>query len=140
MSTLDLPSLIDAGIRLSETEEVVDAMTVGALVPGMPLVYSTPYMIQVMEITAEKLTAGLLPKGWVSVGTRVDVRHLKATPVGFTVTTSAEVAEVTEKAIHFKVTAHDGVELIGEGLHYRGVVELERFEAGMARKRAEQNQ
>ena len=139
MSTLHLPSLIDTGIRLSEAEEVVDAMTVGALVPGMPLVYSTPYMIQVMEITAEKLTAELLPKGWVSVGTRVDVRHLKATPVGFTVTTTAEVAEVTEKAIHFKVTAHDGIELIGEGLHYRGVVELERFEAGMARKRAEQN-
>ena len=136
MSTLDLKNLIETGITLSESEEVVDAMTVGALVAGMPMVYSTPYMIQVMEVTAEKLTAGLLPGGWVSVGTRVDVRHLKATPVGFTVTTTAEVAEVTDKEIHFKVSAHDGVELIGEGMHYRGVVELARFEAGMARKRA----
>lgn len=136
MSTLDLKSLIETGISLSESEEVIDAMTVGALVAGMPMVYSTPYMIQVMEVTAEKLTAGLLPSGWVSVGTRVDVRHLKATPVGFTVTTTAEVAAVTEKAIHFKVSAHDGFELIGEGMHYRGVVELARFEAGMARKRA----
>ena len=136
MSIPDLKNLIETGISLSESEEVVDAMTVGALVAGMPMVYSTPYMIQVMEVTAEKLTAGLLPGGWVSVGTRVDVRHLKATPVGFTVTTTAEVVEVTDKVIHFKVSAHDGVELIGEGRHYRGVVELARFEAGMARKRA----
>ena len=60
MSIPDLKSLIETGISLSESEEVVDAMTVGALVAGMPMVYSTPYMIQVMEVTAEKLTAGLL--------------------------------------------------------------------------------
>lgn len=109
-------------------------MTVGALVDGMPFVYSTPYMIQVMEVTAEKLTANLLPDGWVSVGTRVDVQHLKATPLGFTVTTTAEVVRVDDKSIHYKVSARDGVELVGEGLHIRGVVELARFEAGMARK------
>ena len=137
MSAIELSALIETGINNSFSETVVEAMTVGALVPGMPFVYSTPYMIQVMEVTAEKLTAGLLPDGWVSVGTRVDVKHLKATPVGFTVTTTAEVVTVTDKTIHFKVTAHDGQELVGEGMHYRGVVELARFEAGMARKRAQ---
>ena len=135
MSSLELSTLIKTGITQSYSESVTEAMTVGALVPGMPFVYSTPYMIQIMEVTAERLTADLLPDGWVSVGTRVDVQHLKATPVGFTVTTTAEVVALTEKAIHFKVTAHDGVELVGQGMHYRGVVELSRFEVGMQRKR-----
>ena len=131
---IDLKSCVAAGIRQSRSETVVDAMTVGALVAGMPMVYSTPYMITVMEVVSEHLTASLLPDGWVSVGTLVEVKHLKATPVGFTVTTTSEVSEVTEKEIIFKVSAHDGIELIGEGIHRRGVVELARFEAGMSRK------
>lgn len=131
---ISLSDFIEIGISSEQREEVKPAMTVGALVAGMPMVYSTPYMIQVMEITAEQLTAKLLPKGWVSVGTRVDVKHLKATPVGFTVTTRAEVIAVTEREIQFAVSAHDGVELIGEGVHLRGAVEQARFEAGMARK------
>ena len=131
---IDLKSCVAAGIRQSRSETVVDAMTVGALVAGMPMVYSTPYMITVMEVVSEHLTASLLPDGWVSVGTLVEVKHLKAAPVGFTVTTTSEVSEVTEKEIIFKVSAHDGIELIGEGIHRRGVVELARFEAGMSRK------
>ena len=131
---IDLKSCVAAGIRQSRSETVVDSMTVGALVAGMPMVYSTPYMITVMEVVSEHLTASLLPDGWVSVGTLVEVKHLKATPVGFTVTTTSEVSEVTEKEIIFKVSAHDGIELIGEGIHRRGVVELARFEAGMSRK------
>ncbi len=133
---IDLKSCVASGIRQSRSETVVDSMTVGALVAGMPMVYSTPYMITVMEVVSEHLTASLLPEGWVSVGTLVEVKHLKATPVGFTVTTTSEVSEVTEKEIIFKVSAHDGVELIGEGIHRRGVVELARFEAGMSRKLA----
>lgn len=131
---MNLTDYIEIGIEQSRTETVVDAMTVGALVAGMPMVYSTPYMIQIMEITSEDLTAALLPKGFVSVGTRVDVKHLKATPVGFAVTTTAKVVAVTDKEIHYSVSAHDGVELIGQGDHYRGVVELARFEGGMQRK------
>lgn len=138
MTNIDLKSCITPGIRQSRSETVLDAMTVGALVDGMPMVYSTPYMITVMEVVSEHLTAPLLPAGWVSVGTLVEVKHLKATPVGFTVTTTSEVSEVTDKEIVFKVSAHDGVELIGEGIHRRGVVELARFEAGIARKLAQQ--
>lgn len=133
---INLTDHIKIGIEEKSSEVVRNEMTVGALVAGMPMVYSTPYMIQVMEVTAERLTAGLLPDGWVSVGTRVDVKHLKATPVGFSVTTKAQVRAVTDKEIHFWVTAHDGLELIGEGDHFRGVVELSRFLSGMQRKQA----
>lgn len=136
---MKLDDYIEVGLAGNRIETVVDAMTVGALLPGMPMVYSTPYMIQVMEITAEHLTAALLPKGYVSVGTRVDVKHLRATPVGFKVTTTAKVVAVTDKEIHYAVSAHDGVELIGQGDHYRGVVELARFESGMQRKLSSKN-
>ena len=83
---INIADYIAPGVSGERVETVTQAMTVGALVDGMPFVYSTPYMITVMEVVAEHSVAKLLPSGWVSVGTRVDVKHLKATPVGFSVT------------------------------------------------------
>jgi fluoroacetyl-CoA thioesterase len=68
-----------------------------------------------------------LPEGWVTVGVVVNVKHLAATPVGATVTTRAEVIEVSDHTITFSVEAHDGFEKIGEGTHVRAPVEMERF-------------
>ena len=125
---------IAKGVTGTRTETVEESMTVGALVPGMPYVYSTPYMITVMEVVAEQSVAALLPDGWVSVGVHVDVKHLKATPLGFNVTTTSEVVEVTDKTIRFRVEAHDDIEMVGQGFHVRGFVERSRFDAGMERK------
>jgi predicted thioesterase len=66
----------------------------------------------------------------------VNVRHLAATPVGFTVTVTARVAEVTKSLVIFDVEAHDGVDRIGAGQHARAPVELARFMAGTERKAA----
>ena len=115
-----------------EASVVVTAeLTVGHGVPGMPLVYGTPFMIWLMEVASNNAAACYLPDGWVSVGTEVNIRHLAATPVGCTVTATANVIEVSERAIRFAVRAHDGVALIGEGTHVRAPVELARFEQRM---------
>ncbi len=115
-----------------EASVVVTAeLTVGHGVPGMPLVYGTPFMIWLMEVASNNAAARYLPDGWVSVGTEVNIRHLAATPVGRTVTATANIIEVSERAIRFAVRAHDGVALIGEGTHVRAPVELARFEQRM---------
>lgn len=106
---------------------VTQALTVQHAYPSLPAVYATPQMIMLMEIAAAEAIAKLLPKGWGSVGSRVDVEHLAATPVGATVTARAEVIAVNGRRVRFACSAHDGHETIGRGWHERGVVELSRF-------------
>jgi predicted thioesterase len=94
-------------------------------------------MIHLLEITAGNVIAPLLPDGWVSVGAAIDVRHLAATPVGFTVTATAKVVEVGASLITFTVEAHDGTDVIGRGTHVRAPVEFARFMKAVERKAAE---
>ena len=131
---IDLASLIPCGISGSQRLTVVHELTVQATVPDLPAVYSTPNMILFMEIVCTDLIRPYLPEGWVSVGALVDVRHLAATPVGFTVTARATVVELTKSLVVFEVEAHDGIETIGHGRHARAPIELNRFQAGCLRK------
>jgi len=111
------------------TREIVVSrdMTVAHFHEHMPEVYGTPIMIYHLEVTAETAIRDYLPDGWVTVGVVVNVKHLAATPVGATVTTRAEVVEVGDHTITFKVEAHDGIDKIGEGTHVRAPIELNRF-------------
>lgn len=126
---------IKPGATLTRELEVVTELTVGHAVAGMPFVFATPQMINHMEIVSAELIADVLPQGWVSVGTRVEVEHLAATPVGMRVATTATVIEVGDRSVTFEVSASDGVDTIGRGRHCRGLVAMERFLAGMERKR-----
>ena len=64
----------------------------------------------------------------------VDVSHLAATPPGMTVTVDVECIDVTGPRVSFKVKAHDGMDLIGEGRHERFVVKWDKFNARLAEK------
>jgi fluoroacetyl-CoA thioesterase len=125
---------IPKGAWAAIKETVTRDKTVAHLNEGMPEVYGTPMMIYLMELAAAKAIAPYLPPGWVSVGAAVDVRHLAATPVGFTVTVRAEVEAWDGRTVTFRVEARDGVQLIGEGRHVRAPVELERFNRGAQAK------
>ena len=117
-------------IGMSGTKETVVTpdLTVGHFVEGMPMVYATPMMILLMELASGVAIAGQLPEGYVSVGTRVNVAHIAATPVGRNVIASASVTAIGPTSVDFKVAAHDGDRLIGEGTHRRGIVEVAAFE------------
>jgi fluoroacetyl-CoA thioesterase len=75
-----------------------------------------------------------LDGGEGSLGTHVDISHLAATPPGMTVRVDVEVVEVQGRKIVFKVSAHDGMDLIGEGRLGRVVVAWDRFNAKVADK------
>ena len=126
---------IPIGATANESVVVTRELTVAHYAAHMPEVYGTPLMIYLMEFASARAIAPYLPKGWVSVGTAVNVKHLAATPVGMTVTATAEVTGVNGRIVTFAVRAHDGLELIGEGTHARAVVESERFNARVATKR-----
>lgn len=118
---------IPVGATVTRTIEVTREMTVAHFVEDMPAVYGTPIMIFHMETTAGAVIQDYLPEGWVSVGVLVNVKHLAATPVGAKVTLRAEVISVEDHAVTFAVEAHDGFEKIGEGMHKRAPVHMERF-------------
>jgi predicted thioesterase len=125
---------IAIGDTASESVTVTHKLTVAYHAPGMPEVYGTPMMIYLMEVASARAIRRSLPPGSVSVGTEVKIRHMAATPVGFVVTASATVIAVDGRTVTFAVQAHDGVELIGEGIHTRTVVNLDRFNERMAAK------
>jgi fluoroacetyl-CoA thioesterase len=103
---------------------------------AMPEVFATGFMVGLMEWTCVQLLEPHLDDGEGSLGVHIDVSHKAATPPGFTVTVEAECIEVRGPRARFKVTAHDGVDEIGAGLHERFIVGWDRFERGVASKQA----
>lgn len=103
---------------------------------GMVHVLATPVMINLMESAALDAAEHLLLDGHQSLGTRIDITHVAATPVGMEVRATAEVVEVRGNRIVFRVEAQDEVEMIGEGTHTRIVVDVGRFDARVRKKLA----
>jgi predicted thioesterase len=126
---------ITPGLTGVETTVVTREVTVAHFHPEMPEVYGTPFMIYLMEVAASLAIQPLLPEGWTSVGTEVNIRHLAATPVGRTVTATARVASVSDRLITFAIEAHDGFDQIGVGTHARTAINLARFARHLESKR-----
>jgi predicted thioesterase len=97
-------------------------------------VFSTPALVGLMEQSAVTALIGHLPPGQTSVGARIDVRHLAATPLGMQVRTRAELTAVDGRKLVFKIQAWDAVDLIGEAEHERFVVDEARFIARVQAK------
>ena len=95
---------------------------------GKVKVLATPVMVSLMEEASLNAVEGLLPPGHQTVGTRLDITHVAATPVGLRVTARAEVTRVEGRRVTFRVWADDEKERIGEGTHERIVIEVSRFD------------
>jgi fluoroacetyl-CoA thioesterase len=100
----------------------------------LPPVLSTPVMIMIMENAALNALKPYLEPGESAVGTRIDVRHLAATPVGKRVTGEAEVSKLAGRRIEFTVRAVDETEEIGTGTHERALVSLATIDARLKAK------
>jgi predicted thioesterase len=91
-------------------------------------------MINLMEAAALAAVERFLPRGYQSLGTVLNVRHIAATPVGMRVTASATLEKVDGRTLAFRVEAHDERELIGDGTHERVVVNVAKFDQRVQRK------
>ncbi len=100
----------------------------------LPPVLATPVMIMIMENAALNAIKPFLDAGESALGTRVDVRHLAATPAGRRVTGEAKVTNVDGRRIEFSIRATDGSEEIGVGTHERMVIQLARLSERMKAK------
>ena len=99
-------------------------------------VLATPVLCHWFESAAVLAVVEQLDPGEATVGTRLTIEHLKATPIGMTVRVTARVVAAEGRRINLEVTAFDDVELIARGTHERFVVDLDRFLAGVRTKPA----
>ncbi len=100
------------------------ALRVGS---GKSPVLATPVMVSLMEEAALAAVEQALPEGMQSLGTRLDISHIAATPVGMTVRATARLVEVRKRRMVFVVRAEDETEVIGEGTHERVAVTVASF-------------
>jgi fluoroacetyl-CoA thioesterase len=128
------------GLRHSRTIAVTDDLTVPAQArifdptTEMPPVFATANMIAFVEWTCVAALTPYLAPGQRTLGTRVEMSHSAATPVGMRVTAEVELVDVDGRNLRFKAMCRDEADLIGEGFHERVIVEYDRFLARLARK------
>lgn len=104
---------------------------------AMPSVFATGFMVGLMEWCCLEVLKPHLDAGEGSLGIHIDVSHSAATVPGQVVTVEAECTGLNGRRVSFKVSAHDGVEIIGAGRHERMVVPWNRFVARVNGKAAQ---
>ena len=128
------------GLRHSATIRVTEELAVpasGRLFGSaieMPAVFATAQMIAFVEWTCVAALAPYLAPHQRTVGTRVDMSHLAATPIGMTVTADIELVEIDGRRLRFKASCRDEIDVIGEGFHERAIIDHDRFIQRLARK------
>jgi fluoroacetyl-CoA thioesterase len=102
--------------------------------PRLPSVLSTPAMIGMMEVAAAQAVQPALQLGTITVGTRIEVDHLKAVSLGATVVATATLVERSGRFLIFEVDARSADHVIGRGRVHRAIVEPQSFH-GKAKER-----
>lgn len=99
-------------------------------------VYATPSIVHDLEYACRDLILEHLEAGQDSVGARVDIEHLKPTPIGMDVRHVVTIEEVKGRSVTCTVEVHDAVEKVATARHIRFVVDIARLESAIAQKRA----
>ena len=119
--------MLKEGLKYTSELTVTEAVTAIAMGSGDMPVLATPSMMALMENAAMLAVADHLPEGCTTVGGHITSSHLKPSKLGDKVTATATVTRVEDKKIEFKVEAHCGDTLLGEGTHLRFIVDREKF-------------
>jgi len=118
---------LEPGLTARVALTVTDADTAQTLGSGDVPVLGTPRVLALVEAATVRATARHLPAGTTTVGTRVELEHLVATPVGGTVTAEARLSTVDGNRLAFAVTVHDGDRLAARGTVVRALVDRAKF-------------
>lgn len=112
------------GLKHSRSVKVTQDMVPPHLRSEAVGVLSTPDLIRLIEQTGIDAVAPLLAAGQTTVGTRVNITHLAATPVGMNLTIDVEVTELDRRRIGFKVEVRDELDLVANGTHERFIADI----------------
>ena len=119
--------MLETGIKGYQERMVDQSVTASTYGSGLLDVFSTPAMIVLIEETAWKSVQKELPEGQGTVGTKLDIDHLSATPVGMKVWCETELTQIDRRRLVFHVDVYDSCGLIGTGTHERFIIDNEKF-------------
>ncbi|MFZ0913363.1 MAG: thioesterase [Candidatus Korobacteraceae bacterium] len=128
---------VPIGARGEVEERVQFQHTLTAFREELPAVLSTPYMIKWMEEAGFNALLPFCEGDEVSVGTAVNVTHRAASGIDAMVKAEAVLESFDGRFYTFKVSAHDGSEVIGHGTIKRAIVSKSRFEEKQRVKQAQ---
>jgi fluoroacetyl-CoA thioesterase len=120
-------SEIVPGLSFKQTKKVLKEDTAANYGSGFLEVLATPAMVALMEHTSLMVVQHFLEPGYGTVGTSINISHLKATPVGMNVECAASLTEINGNSLTFSVVAFDETGKIGEGTHSRFIIDENRF-------------
>ena len=118
---------MELGIKGTAETVVIYENTAAAVGSGALEVFSTPSMIALMEKASRELVQPYLEDGQSTVGTRLEVSHVAASPIGAHIRAESTLVEIDRRMLTFEVKAYADGELIGEGRHQRCIIYAERF-------------
>ncbi|MDE7133938.1 MAG: thioesterase family protein [Rikenellaceae bacterium] len=118
---------ITTGLTHTSAVTVIHALTAEAMGSGDMPVFATPAMVTLMENAAMLAVAPSLGDELTTVGGRIDVSHLKASPVGASISATATLTAIEGKKLTFEIVAQEGDTIIGKGTHLRFIVDRKKF-------------
>ena len=121
--------MLETGIKGKDELLVTEDKTASKVGSGGLDVFATPSMIALAEKTALESISEFLEEGQSTVGTKLDIAHIAATPVGLKVFCETELIEIDRRRLVFSVNVFDEVEKIAEGTHERFIVDNAKFMA-----------
>lgn len=125
---------LQAGLAFEKTIIVTEALSAKHLAGRGVAVFSTPELVRFVEICALEGVRPFLQADQETVGTRVDIRHLAATPVGMTVTAKCTLVEIDRRRLSFSFEVRDELDKIGEGTHERFIIDREKQQQRLREK------
>ena len=105
---------------------VEEKNTVGAMVPGMPYLAATPYLVGMAEMACSRLVKDLLEPGQVTVGSRVVIDHLGPSKVGAELVIKAALCS-GNAIVQVFGPGRDGARIVAKVEHERAAVSLEKM-------------
>ncbi len=128
---------VPVGTR-GEVERVVEFKhTLSSWKPELPPVLSTPNMIGWMEAAGYEALVPFCEGDEVSVGTAINIVHRAATGIGSVVKCEAVLESLNGRFYTFRVSAHNGAEVLGHGTIARAIVSKGKFEEKQRAKLAQ---
>lgn len=119
--------MLNKGIKNTITINVAQDKTAKVMGSGTLDVFATPAMVALMEQTAAQSVQDLLDDGITSVGTKINVEHLSADPVGIEVTCQSTLIDVDNRKLCFDIVVSDKHGIVGKAYHERFLIKSESF-------------
>lgn len=118
---------MNIGLTGEFSTKVTKENTAAAVLSGTLEVFSTPMMIAAMEAASVDAIKEYLEPENSSVGTKINIEHISATPVGMEVCAKSTLCEIDGRRLVFSVEAYDEAGIIGKGTHERFIINSEKF-------------